>query len=125
MNPLKSFLSGFRVAMNFNLFGNASMVAHFLASSVEKVDTTPKAVINISSFMGHSNSTPYQAAYSKAAFAHMLQHLADEVTADKCQIVNVHPGAILTDSSKNAPQELLDAVSWDEGKLHTFYHGRI
>ena len=117
--PVKSFLPKLRGAFNTNLFANTSMVEHFLGSTADEARAAPKVIINISSFMAHSNPAPYQAAYStsKAAFAHTLQLLADEIPAEECQIINVHPGAVLTDSAKNAPQEMLDTVAWDEGKM--------
>jgi len=118
-NPVDSFLPKLRAAFEFNLFANASMTAHFLSSgTTDKAHTTPKAIVNISSFMAHSNPAPHQAAYStsKAAFAHTLQLLADEIAVEECQIVNVHPGAILTEAVQHAPQAMKDAVVWDEGK---------
>jgi len=118
-NPVGPFLSKLRAAFNVNFFGNTSMAARFLESFTAKIDSAPKAIVNISSFMAHSNPAPYQAAYStsKAAFAHTLQLLAGEISTDECQIINVHPGAILTESVKNAPKEMLDTVVWDEGKM--------
>lgn len=119
IRPVHDFLTKLRAFFNTNLFANTLMVSRFLDSLVDKNDTTPKAIINISSFMAHSNPAPFQAAYStsKAAFAHTLQLLADEVAAEECQIINVHPGAILTEAARNAPQEVKDAVVWDDGEF--------
>ena len=67
--------------------------------------------------MAHSNPAPGQGAYSasKAAFANLLQHLAEEVPAQETQIINVHPGAIFTRSAgSNGLTE--DSLPWDNGK---------
>ncbi|KAF2417718.1 NAD(P)-binding protein [Tothia fuscella] len=123
-NPVGVFLQHLRAAFDFNLFANAAMTAQFLACKPDdEADTAPNAIINISSFMAHSNPAPQQTAYStsKAAFAHTLQLLADEIPSEQCQIVNLHPGAILTESAKNAPQEVKDAVLWDEAELPAAY----
>jgi NAD(P)-dependent dehydrogenase (short-subunit alcohol dehydrogenase family) len=77
-----------------------------------------QALVNVSSFMAHSNPAPAQGDYaaSKAALASLLQHLSEEFPADKIQIVNLHPGAILTESAKAAgvPENLLP---WDKGSF--------
>jgi NAD(P)-dependent dehydrogenase (short-subunit alcohol dehydrogenase family) len=120
MIPVTKFLPSLRNAFTTNLFANTLMVSQFLDSDLGNKSTAkPKAIVNISSFMAHSNPAPQQAAYStsKAAFAHTLQLLADEVPASDCQIINVHPGAILTGAVEHAPQAVKDAVVWDQGDL--------
>lgn len=120
IRPVRDFLPKLQESFNTNLFENALMVSRFLDDAADRKDTTPKAIVNISSFMAHSNPAPFQAAYStsKAAFAHTLQLLADEVTVEECQIMNVHPGAILTEAAdRNAPQAVKDAVIWDDGEF--------
>jgi NAD(P)-dependent dehydrogenase (short-subunit alcohol dehydrogenase family) len=112
------FLFSLQTVFGTNVFGNALIAAHFLASGSES-KVRPRAILNISSFMVHSNPAPHQAAYatSKAAFAHLLQLLADEIPAKECQIINMHPGAILTEAAeRDAPQAVKDSVVWDQGE---------
>ena len=118
VNPIQTFLPQLRAALNTNLFAHLAMVEHFLAQTAQEGQVGPKVILNISSFMAHSNPAPFQATYStsKAALTHTLQHLADEIKPEECQIINIHPGAILTESVDNAPQEMKDAVVWDKGK---------
>ena len=68
--------------------------------------------------MAHSNPAPFQGAYSssKAAFASLLQHIAEEIPAEKAQIFNVHPGAIQTTAEGG---EAMGLVVWDNGKFPT------
>jgi NAD(P)-dependent dehydrogenase (short-subunit alcohol dehydrogenase family) len=119
MTPINQFLPSLRTAFDTNVFANASMAAHFLAATpTGNSASRPRTILNISSAMAHSNPAPQQAAYStsKAAFALVLQRLADEVPATECQIINIQPGAILTRAfKKNAPQAIRDAILWDEG----------
>ena len=67
--------------------------------------------------MAHSNPAPLQGAYSasKAAFANLLQHLAEEVPSDKATIINVHPGAIFTDAARTAGFTR-DTLPFDDGQ---------
>jgi NAD(P)-dependent dehydrogenase (short-subunit alcohol dehydrogenase family) len=115
--PLMDFLVQMNTAFEINVFGNARVAGYFLAQT-PAMPERPKSLINISSFMAHSNPAPMQAAYasSKGAFAHIMQLLADEIGPERCTIVNVHPGAISTEAAKNLPQEMRDAVAWDERK---------
>ena len=120
MVPVTSFLPNMQAALQTNLWANTLMVARFLEQATDEGQRKSKAIINISSFMAHSNPAPFQAAYttSKAVFAHTMQLLADEVSVDECQIINVHPGAVLTQSAdKSLPQSAKDAVVWDDGEL--------
>lgn len=80
-------------------------------------DERSQALINISSFMAHSNPAPLQGAYSasKAAFANLLQHLAEEVPPEKATIINVHPGAIFTDAARTAGFTR-DTLPFDDGQ---------
>lgn len=116
--PVRAFLPQLRAAMQTNLFGHLLAVSSFLDQPEDKFVGRTKAIINISSFAAHANPSPLQAAYSvsKASLAHTLQLLADEMSPDACQIINVHPGAILTEAAENIPQEVKDAVVWDERK---------
>jgi NAD(P)-dependent dehydrogenase (short-subunit alcohol dehydrogenase family) len=116
--PVRDFLPQLRTATQTNLFAHLLAVSSFLDQPKDKFIGKPKAIINISSFAAHANPSPLQAAYSvsKASLAHTLQLLADEISLDECHIVNVHPGAVLTEAAEKAPQEVKDAVVWDECK---------
>ena len=116
--PVRDFLSQLRTATQTNLFGHLLAVSSFLDQPEDKIVRKSKAIINISSFAAHANPSPLQAAYSvsKASLAHTLQLLADEMSLDECHIINVHPGAVLTEAAEKAPQEVKDAVVWDERK---------
>lgn len=119
MTPVREFLQQLRTVMETNLFGHLLAVSSFLDQPQHDHNGRPKAIINISSFAAHANPSPFQAAYSvsKASLAHTLQLLADEIPSSRCQIVNLHPGAILTEAAEKAPQEVKDAVVWDECKF--------
>ena len=120
MLPVKNFMSKMQGAFKTNVWGNMTMASRFLDQAIDEGQAKQKILINIASFMAHSNPAPFQAAYStsKAAFAHTMQLLADEVPEDECQIINVHPGAILTEAAqKELPQEAKDAVAWDNSKV--------
>ncbi|KAJ5544704.1 short-chain dehydrogenase/reductase [Penicillium sp. DV-2018c] len=82
----------------------------------EAFETT--ALISISSFMAHSNPAPGQGVYSaaKAALANLLQHLAEEIPATDAQIINIHPGAILTDAARSVGMTE-DSIPWDNENL--------
>jgi len=66
--------------------------------------------------MAHSNPAPGQGAYSasKAAFASILQHLAEEIPSSKATIINVHPGAIFTEAA-DAYGLTRNSLPWDDG----------
>ena len=116
--PVRDFLPQPRTATQTNLFGHLLAVSSFLDQPEDTFGRKSKAIINISSFAAHANPSPLQAAYSvsKASLAHTLQLLADEMSLDECHIINVHPGAVLTEAAEKAPQEVKDAVVWDERK---------
>jgi NAD(P)-dependent dehydrogenase (short-subunit alcohol dehydrogenase family) len=118
ISPVREFLPQLRTVMETNLFGQLFAVSSFLDQPQDEHVGRLKAIINISSFAAHANPSPLQAAYSvsKASLAHTLQLLADEMPVDRCHIVNVHPGAILTEAAEKAPQEVKDAVVWDDCK---------
>lgn len=117
--PVKDFLPQLRTATQTNLFGHLLAVSSFFDQPEDKFIGKSKAIVNISSFAAHANPSPLQAAYSvsKASLAHTLQLLADELSIDECRIINVHPGAVMTEAAAKAPQEVKDAVVWDERKL--------
>jgi len=117
------------------VLGNLRMAQEFVA---QMGDRKGHALINISSFMAHSNPAPLQGAYSasKAAFANLLQHLAEEVPPEKATIINVHPGAIFTDAARTAgftrdtlpfDDESLpgDYCVWASTPAASFLHGRF
>lgn len=68
--------------------------------------------------MAHANPAPGQGSYaaSKAAAASLFQHLAEEIPSKIAQIINIHPGAILTQAA-HAAGYTEDAAPWDDGKL--------
>ncbi|XP_014557968.1 hypothetical protein COCVIDRAFT_95738 [Bipolaris victoriae FI3] len=119
ITPVKEFLPQLRTVMETNLFGHLLAVSSFLDQPQDEHVGRPKAIVNISSFAAHANPSPLQAAYSvsKASLAHTLQLLADEMPSSRCHIINVHPGAVLTEAAEKAPQEVKDAVVWDEPEL--------
>jgi len=67
--------------------------------------------------MAHSNPAPLQGAYaaSKAGFASLLQHLAEDFDAAEVQIVNIHPGAVLSAAARRHGLTE-DTLPWDDGK---------
>lgn len=73
--------------------------------------------------MAHSNPAPEQGAYSasKAALANLLQHLAEEIPSTQAQIINIHPGAILTEAAYSAGYSE-NSLPWDDG---TGFYSRI
>ncbi|KAJ5105267.1 short-chain dehydrogenase/reductase [Penicillium alfredii] len=97
------------------VLGNLRMVQGFVDQMGNKQG---HALISISSFMAHSNPAPGQGAYSasKAALANLLQHLAEEIPAIDAQIINVHPGAILTDAARSVGMTE-DSFPWDDENL--------
>jgi NAD(P)-dependent dehydrogenase (short-subunit alcohol dehydrogenase family) len=54
-------------------------------------------------------------ASSKAASASMFQCLADELPSSTLQIVNLHPGSILTDAAR-ASGYTETTIPWDDGE---------
>ncbi|KAF2104427.1 NAD(P)-binding protein [Rhizodiscina lignyota] len=122
-------------AFDTNVLANLRMAQLFLAQAS---DDRSNALIHISSFMAHSNPAPDQGAYSasKAAIANLFQHLAEEVPVEKAQIINVHPGAILTSAAERhgydentLPWDSDDVPGhfcvWASTKAATFLHGRL
>lgn len=72
----------------------------------------------MSSAAAHLNPSPSRGAYSasKAGFASLLQHLAEEKSADEVQMISFHPGAILTpEARRHGLKE--DTLPFDHGKL--------
>jgi NAD(P)-dependent dehydrogenase (short-subunit alcohol dehydrogenase family) len=57
-------------------------------------------------------------ATSKASFTQLLQYLADEVLADRCQILSCHPGRIFTEGAA-AAGFTENSIEWDSGMLFT------
>jgi NAD(P)-dependent dehydrogenase (short-subunit alcohol dehydrogenase family) len=115
---IKQGLESIWSVFEFNVNANLRMVQQFVAQGS---DERPKALLNISSFMAHSNPAPTQGAYSasKAAFANLLQHLAEEYPAEQLLILNIHPGAILTESAKRHGF-IEESLPWDSGMLLQF-----
>ncbi|KXJ87194.1 short-chain dehydrogenase/reductase [Microdochium bolleyi] len=130
-SDIKAIWSSFETTV----LGNLRMAQLFVAQMGEG---TGHALINISSFMAHSNPAPAQGSYSasKAAFASLLQHLAEEIPASKATIVNVHPGAIFTEAA-DAYGLTRESLPWDDDNLPgdysvwastpaaSFLHGRF
>jgi NAD(P)-dependent dehydrogenase (short-subunit alcohol dehydrogenase family) len=54
-------------------------------------------------------------ASSKAGAASMFQCLADEVPISTMQILNIHPGSILSDAARAAGYKE-DSIPWDNGE---------
>lgn len=117
-NSLRSDLDRMTDAFDLNVTANMRMAQAFLQQGPSN---TPKALLNISSAMAHSNPAPRAAAYSasKAAFASLMQHFAEEVPANECQIVNIHPGAILTGAARRSGFKE-ESLPWDNGKYLGF-----
>ncbi|KAH7317184.1 short-chain dehydrogenase/reductase [Stachybotrys elegans] len=117
------------------VLGNLRMAQLFVAQMGDK---NGHDLINISSFMAHSNPAPGQGSYSasKAAFASLLQHLAEEIPSSKATIINVHPGAIFTEAADEYGLTR-DSLPWDDEDLPgdycvwastpaaSFLHGRF
>ena len=83
-----------------------------------KADISTRALVNVSSAAAHMSPSYDHAVYaaSKASFAHVAQHLADEVSVERCQIISCHPGRIFTDGAKAAGYTE-DSIPWDSGRL--------
>jgi NAD(P)-dependent dehydrogenase (short-subunit alcohol dehydrogenase family) len=73
--------------------------------------------MNVSSFAAHANPLPLQGAYgaSKAALSSLFQHLAEEIPAEKVQIVSFHPGAIFTPGARRNAGLDETSLPWDDG----------
>jgi NAD(P)-dependent dehydrogenase (short-subunit alcohol dehydrogenase family) len=73
-------------------------------------------LLNVSSVAAHWNPV-VQPAYStsKMAFTHMLQAIATEVPADKCQMLSFNPGALWTPGAANVGFDKA-AIAWDDSK---------
>lgn len=102
--------------LDMNAAAGLRMADHFLAQG----PPTGKVLINVSSMAAHvtigdqlSNSA-YSA--SKAAGAAAFQFAADCKAVEEVQIINVHPGAILTDSARKSGYDE-GTIPWDERKL--------
>jgi NAD(P)-dependent dehydrogenase (short-subunit alcohol dehydrogenase family) len=122
ITPMLPQMPALREMFNANVNGNALMTAQFLEQSKRHVQ--PQVLINISSAAAHVNPAPTQALYSssKAAFASLLQHLAEEVDASTCQIVTIHPGLIPTENMlRVAHPDLKKVAIFDEGKCAQFW----
>lgn len=89
----------------------------WLKYSADRDPNNSQALLNISSFMAHSNPAPGQGAYaaSKAGFASALQHMAEDLDATKVQVVSIHPGAVLTAAAKRHGHTEA-SLPWDDGK---------
>ena len=74
--------------------------------------------MNVSTAAAHMNPSYDLAVYtaSKASFAHVAQHLADEVPVEQCQTISYHPGRIFTDGAK-AAEHTNNSIPWDRGRL--------
>lgn len=72
----------------------------------------------MSTAIAHSNPAPSQGAYSasKAGFANLLQHFADEVSAEEVQMINFHPGSIFTSASQRFGMDE-NTLPWDHGAI--------
>jgi NAD(P)-dependent dehydrogenase (short-subunit alcohol dehydrogenase family) len=79
-----------------------------------------KVLINVSSMAAHvtMGDRLKNAAYSasKAAGSAAFQFVADCRPAEEVQIINVHPGAILTGSARKAGYDE-GTIPWDDGEL--------
>ena len=120
MVPLLDNIPTLKSVFNANVFGNALMAAHFL--NVPNDTKAPKALINVSTASAHCNPLPTQALYgsSKAAFACLLQHIAEEISHERCQILNFHPGVIFTAGFERvATEELKNFMVPDQGEYST------
>ncbi|KAJ3498244.1 hypothetical protein NLG97_g1273 [Lecanicillium saksenae] len=132
---LTSSVSDIWASFETTVLGNLRMAQHFVAQMGER---SGHALINISSFMAHSNPAPAQGAYSasKAACASLLQHLAEEIASSKGTIINIHPGAIFTEAA-DAYGLTKNSLPWDDETLPgdycvwastpaaSFLHGRF
>jgi len=67
------------------------------------------------------NPFPGSEVYSitKGSFTHLIQHLADEVSVDRCQILSFHPGRIFSEGAVAAGYSH-DTMPWDSGELHLY-----
>lgn len=121
VNPLINAWPHFRAMFNTNVFGSVRMAAGFLDTPNSARQN--KTLINMTSCLAHSNPARLQASYSasKLAVSAFFQHLAQEVPVEQCRIINLHPGLIPnTSSTGKAPQELIELIRWDQGKLSPF-----
>lgn len=86
-------------------------------SPKQHLTNTGQILINISTCSIHSSPAPMQAAYaaSKIGFANLIQNLADELSAEKAQIVSIHPGAVLSETVRAKGYDE-NSLPWDDGK---------
>ena len=102
---------------DLNVLAGLRMADGFL----EQGPVTGKVIINVSSMAAHASmgNTLKVAAYgsSKAAGAAAFQAAADCKTIEEVQIINVHPGAILTESSRKAGYDE-NSLPWDDRELN-------
>ncbi|TKA82218.1 hypothetical protein B0A55_07513 [Friedmanniomyces simplex] len=99
---------------NTNVVANLNMVQAFL--DLPMPTSGKKTIINVTSGAAHVQ-TPGQAAYgsSKATFARMLQHLANERKSENVKIFTVHPGTFDTPlAARHFPS---DAFQWEDISL--------
>lgn len=98
---------------DMNVTANLRMADAFLAQG----PATGKVIINVSTMAAHASlgNTLNVVAYgsSKAAGAAAIQAAADCIPVEECFILNVHPGAILTESARRAGYEE-NSIPWDD-----------
>lgn len=116
-----------------NVLANMRLTEAFLAQGAQ----TGKVLINISTAGTHVNPTiRHSSAYNttKQCFTSVLQPFADEVPVEKCQILSVHPGIIVTESTADFKDAALPWTNidlpagwcvWASTKQASFLHGRF
>lgn len=114
--PSMTRLTDMSSSFMLNVLSNLHMADLFLVQG----PVTGKALINVSTMAVHTSmgNQLSQAAYSssKAAAASAFQNVADCKPVEEVQILNVHPGATLSESArKNGYDE--NSIPWDDRKL--------
>jgi NAD(P)-dependent dehydrogenase (short-subunit alcohol dehydrogenase family) len=119
VTPLLKCIPNLKRAFNANVSANTMMAGHFLDAPNET--QKQKVLLNISTASVHCNPAPGQAMYSssKAAFASLLQHAAEEIPVDQCQIINIHPGVIRTPGAEAVSHpDFVKIAVYDQGELN-------
>ncbi|KAL7904127.1 NAD(P)-binding protein [Trichoderma velutinum] len=114
--PLARDIAGAWPSFELNVLANLHMTQCFLNQTTSVANK--KFLINVSTCSVHSSPAPHQAANasSKAAFASLVQNLADELPASQTQIVSYHPGAVLTEGARSQGYDE-NTIPWDNASL--------
>ena len=108
--PVDEITSSFET----NVMANLNLVRNYLTPDTLN---KPKKIINISSTVAHA-LLPMFAAYgaSKLAFVHLLLYIQSDLADKDVRIINLQPGAVLTDMARGAGYNEDNFDKWDDGK---------